>query len=76
MTFDTEQFVHGLVAQLHPGMEDWDIVSVGEITTKMPSRELTMAEMVEKGLVDGYAHHVAGDDAYITIGEIHLRRPG
>lgn len=75
MAFDTEGFVRGIVAQIHPGMEGWQIVSVGDIVSKMPPRLLSMEEMIDRSLVDGYEHHVAGDDIFIDIGTIHLRRP-
>lgn len=70
-----EKTVRGIVRAVQPSMEHWDIVSVGDWEIRMPPHVETMQEMIDAGHVDGYQHYRPGDDVFITIGEIHLRRP-
>jgi len=75
MNKDFEKTIRDIVRVVQPSMADWDIDSVGDIEIKLPARVMSMEEMIERGMVDGYQHYMPGDNAYITIGEIHLRRP-
>jgi hypothetical protein len=56
--------------------DEWAVVDCGEITVDQPPREETLDEMIAAGNVDGYHHYHPGDDRYITVGTIHLRRVG
>ncbi|HET6495916.1 MAG TPA: hypothetical protein VFH61_11200 [Thermoleophilia bacterium] len=70
-----QQTVRQIVQAVQPSAADWAIVSAGDIVLERPACELTMGEMIDANLVDGYQHFRPGDDLYITIGMIHLRRP-
>jgi len=72
---DMEKLVRAVVEVVQPSMLDWEVINVGDCEIRLPARLMTFQEMVDKGLVDGYEHYMPGDNAYIDIGTIHLRRP-
>jgi hypothetical protein len=75
MRKDIKQLVDGVIASLAPDYADWVFVEADEMVVERPAQELSVAELIDAGLLDGLRHYRAGDDLYITVGKIHLRRP-
>lgn len=75
METEVEQRVRTIIGAVYSSASDWTIVDVGDITIDLPPHEETMDEMLAAGHSPAYRHYQPGDDMYITIGVIHLRRP-
>ncbi|MFA6358859.1 MAG: hypothetical protein WCY09_09415 [Candidatus Omnitrophota bacterium] len=77
MGAECNQIVRDIVAAVcGDSVDEWTIADCGNLTVDQPPREETLDEMIAAGHVDGYRHHHPGDDRYITVGTIHLRRVG
>jgi hypothetical protein len=74
MDHEVEQRVRAIVDAVYPYASDWTIVGVGDITVALPPVDVTSDGRID-GIPNSYFHYQPGDDMYITIGTIHLRRP-